>query len=143
MGGRPPKPTALLKLHGTMRPGRHADRAREPKPASILPEPPEWLLPEARAEWDRVIRGYAATGVLTSLDGGMLATYCQMWGRFVEAERAVSYKPLPAAFAAVMSGIANKLGLDPSGRARLRTPGAVADEASPWDMLKLPASPSN
>jgi phage terminase small subunit len=121
MAGRPPKPTALLRLHGTARPGRIRARGREPKVTAGLPDAPDWLLPEARAEWDRVIRGFAATGVLTPLDRGMLATYCTMWARFVEAERADPYVAPSASFISTMSSIATKLGLDPAARVRLGT----------------------
>lgn len=137
MAGRPPKPTRLLELKGTARRCRMERRGREPRSAESLPAAPEWLLPEAKAEWVRVSRGYAAAGVLTLLDRGMLATYCQMWARFVEAEQAVPYAPLPASFIATMASIANKLGLDPSGRVKLGA--APRDEAprSPWDALAV------
>lgn len=134
--GRPAKPTALLRLHGTMRPGRHGDRAREPKPAGGAPEAPEWLLPEARAEWDRVIAAYAELGILTRLDRGTLGIYCQMWARFAAAERADPYVPMPASYIATMANIATRLGLDPAGRTRLRSPEAPPDPDSPWDRLK-------
>src|SRR4051794_37394957 len=79
MAGRPPKPTALLELQGTARKDRHASREREPKPAKGgFPAAPEWLQPEGKAEWERVQLAYAESGIVTPLDRGMLATYCQM-----------------------------------------------------------------
>jgi len=134
--GRPPKPTALLRLQGNLRAGRHADRAREPVLPPGAPEAPAWLLPEARAEWDRVVAGYGALGILTRLDRGMLATYATMWARFVQAEQADPYAGLPASYLAVMGSIATRLGLDPAGRTRLRSPETPPDPDSPWDRLK-------
>ncbi len=51
---RPPKPTALLHLQGTFRGDRHGKRGREPRAKGTL-DAPDWLVPEARAEWDRVV----------------------------------------------------------------------------------------
>jgi phage terminase small subunit len=108
--GRPPKPTELMRLQGTLRPGRHGDRKRKPKPPPGAPLAPEWLLPEARAEWDRVVRGYGKEGILTGLDWGMLATYATMWARFVESEATVPYVGLPASYLSAMAGIATRAG---------------------------------
>ncbi len=136
MAGRTPKPTELLRISGNFRPGRHANRAREPKPDKITSTAPGWLLPEARAEWVRVCSGFAAAGILTRVDRGMLATYCQMFGRYVASEQAVPYDPLPASYVATMAGIANRLGLDPSGRTRLRTPDAEPNPDDAWAELR-------
>lgn len=135
--GRPAKPTALLALTGNLRPGRHADRKREPRPVPGLPVPPAWLLPEALAEWNRVCAAYGALGILCPLDGGMLATYSTMWARFAAAEQAEPYIGLPASYLSTMAGIASRLGLDPSGRTRLRTPDPDVPPGSPWDKLRL------
>ena len=83
---RPPKPTALLHLQGTYREDRHGRRSREPQARGRL-DAPDWLAPEARAEWDRVVEAYAEAGVVTPLDRAMLATFCELWARFVEADR--------------------------------------------------------
>jgi phage terminase small subunit len=142
MPGRPPKPTALLELQGTFQKCRHGTRASEPKPSKGFPDAPEWLAPEGKAEWDRVNLAYAESGIVTQLDRGMLATYCQMWARFVASETAEPYTPLPASFISTMATIANKLGLDPSGRTKLRVPDEPKSEASPWDALRAPARTS-
>ena len=133
--GRPAKPTAMLRLSGNLRGGRHADRVREPKPPPGLPVAPAWLLPEALAEWNRVCAAYGALGILCPLDRGMLATYATMWARFAAAEQATPYIGLPASWLSVMAGIASRLGLDPSGRTRLRTPDPEVPPGSPWDKL--------
>ena len=98
---------------------------------------PEWLVPEARAEWDRVVEVYAEAGVVTPLDRAMLATFCQLWGRFVEAERSEPYAPVPVSHVVSMANIANRLGLDPSGRVKLPVQEKPDPQPNPWD---LPAS---
>ena len=44
-----------------------------------LPAPPAVLSPRARAEWRRVARVLAEKGLLTPLDAGILAAYCQSY----------------------------------------------------------------
>jgi phage terminase small subunit len=138
MPGRPPKPTALLELQGTARKDRHGKRA-EPKPKKGFPPAPEWLQPEAKTEWERVCEGYDEQGIITKLDRGMLATYCQMWARYVASEKAEPYVMLPASFISTMASVANKLGLDPSGRVKLRVPDEPKPAENPWDALRGPA----
>ena len=48
MAGRKPKPTAIKKLEGN--PGKRKLNKNEPVPAKGMPECPDWLLPEAKAD---------------------------------------------------------------------------------------------
>ena len=130
---RPPKPTALLRLQNTYREDRHGIRSREPRAKGSL-HAPDWLAPEARAEWDRVLEAYAEAGVVTPLDRAMLATFCQLWARFVEAERSEPYEPVPVSHIVSMANIANRLGLDPSGRVRLPAQETPAPQPNAWDL---------
>lgn len=50
MAGRKPKPTALKKLEGN--PGKRKLNTKEPIPAKGMLNCPEWLLPEAKKEWE-------------------------------------------------------------------------------------------
>ena len=52
MAGRKPKPTAIKKLEGN--PGKRKLNTKEPIPVKGMPTCPEWLLPEAKKEWDRL-----------------------------------------------------------------------------------------
>ena len=131
---RSPKPTALLQLQGTYRADRHAKRGREPRARKGTLDAPDWLAPEARAEWDRVVEAYAEAGVVTPLDRAMLATFCQLWARFVEAERSEPYEPVPVSHIVSMANIANRLGLDPSGRVRLPVQEKADPQPNPWDL---------
>ena len=52
VAGRKPKPTAVKKLEGN--PGKRKLNTKEPVPAKGMPDCPEWLLPEAKKEWERL-----------------------------------------------------------------------------------------
>lgn len=82
--GRKPKATALRILEGN--PGHRPLNKSEPKPNPVAPTRPEWLLPEAALEWDRVTPVLERMGLLTIVDGVALAIYCQSLARYVAAE---------------------------------------------------------
>ena len=52
---------------------------------------PDHLTPAAQLEWDRVIEETVNLGILTNLDRGALAAYCQAYGRWVAAETALAH----------------------------------------------------
>lgn len=83
MRGRKNKPTALKELEGN--PGKRALNEKEPKPDAAIPECPKHLTGEARKEWDRVTHELYDLGILTKIDRGALAAYCQAWLDFVYA----------------------------------------------------------
>lgn len=87
MPGPAPKPTSLKLLAGN--PGKRPLNAAEPKPDPAIPDCPDHLTPEARAEWDRIVPELEALGLLTRIDRAALAAYCTAYGRWVEAERMV------------------------------------------------------
>ncbi len=112
--GRKPKPTHLKLLEGN--PGKRPLNQHEPKLTQKIPTCPGWLLPEAKLEWRRVVKELADTGIITIVDRSMLAAYCQMWARFVEAEK--SGQPLPASKVAQMRALASEFGIGASSRSR-------------------------
>lgn len=85
-GGPKPKPTVLKLITGSKRPINHA----EPKPKPALPRPPAELSDDALIEWKRVSRQLLVLGILTLIDRGTLAAYCQAHGRWLQAERALA-----------------------------------------------------
>ena len=85
MRGRKPRPIFLKLVVGTARKGRV--NAAEPKPDLALPMPPAHLSDEAKVEWGRVSEDLYRLGILTKIDRGPLAAYCQAYGRWVVAER--------------------------------------------------------
>ena len=83
MAGRKPKPTALKQLEGN--PGKRKMNKKEPVPAKGMPKCPDWLLPEAKNEWDRLAVKLSEMGVLTEVDMAAFAAYCQSFARWKEA----------------------------------------------------------
>lgn len=88
MRGRKPTPTHLKLVRGN--PGKRRLNASEPAPDRTLPTPPAELCADARLEWDRVAGELHGIGVLSRIDRASLAAYCQAYGRWIVAERAIA-----------------------------------------------------
>lgn len=88
MRGRKPQPTALKVVKGN--PGKRALPKDEPSPEPAVPDPPAHLSDDALAEWKRVAVQLYRLGILADIDMAVLAAYCQSYGRWVQAERALS-----------------------------------------------------
>jgi P27 family predicted phage terminase small subunit len=86
--GRKPRPTNIKIVAGTDRADRRNDF--EPKPDLCIPDVPPHLSDEAKVEWGRVCHEAYALGILSNLDRAGLAAYCQAYGRWVQAERALA-----------------------------------------------------
>ena len=52
-----------------------------------VPEKPDWLLPAAAEEWDRLLPELAERGLVDGLNWGLFAGYCTAYARWVEAEK--------------------------------------------------------
>jgi P27 family predicted phage terminase small subunit len=152
MRGRKPVPPHL-KLLGGPQPLTTASAA----PERAIPTCPAHLCPSAKAEWKRLARQLHELGILTALDRGVLAGYCQAYGRWVEAERKLKETPtllkMPSGYLQhnPWLTIANKqlelmqrymaeLGLSPVARTRIdvRRPGqpsrfAALSGPKPWE----------
>lgn len=83
MPGPPPKPTALKIAAGN--PGHRPLNLSEPKPTIGRPKMPSHLSEYARQEWRRVVPQLLEMGVLTVVDGPMLALYCEAYAEYVKA----------------------------------------------------------
>jgi len=86
-GGKP-TPTNVKLITGN--PGQRPLQANEPKPKSRKPTAPAHLNDDAKDEWTRVVGELDALGILTGLDRAALGAYCQAYGRWAQAERALS-----------------------------------------------------
>jgi len=146
MRGRKPKPTVVKKLAGN--PGKRPLQDNEPAAGVGLPECPEHIVGEARAEWDRLGAQMVEQKRMAPIYGGVLAAYCVAWGRWVEAEKQIQqcgmvittpnghlaqspYLPIAnKAWAQMMKAIP-ELGISPSSQARVSTVGQAA-EADPF-----------
>ena len=88
MRGRKPLPSHLRIIGGNA--GRRPINDREPQPRLAVPKPPAELNDEAKKEWRRVARQLFELGVLSAIDRGALAAYCQAYGVWISAERALA-----------------------------------------------------
>jgi P27 family predicted phage terminase small subunit len=101
------------------------------------PSCPSCLGEEARKEWRRLARELAELGLLTSIDRGLLAAYCQAHALWVEAVSSIQRYgtmvkspngyPMQSPYVAVankqvdiMVRIAAEFGMTPSSRTRIR-----------------------
>ncbi|WP_250532424.1 phage terminase small subunit P27 family [Caballeronia sp. ATUFL_F1_KS39] len=82
------KPTALRLIEGNRE--KRPISKNEPKPRVGVPTPPPHLIGYALEEWERITPELFASGVLTMIDGAMLAAYCQAYARWREAEEALA-----------------------------------------------------
>lgn len=146
MRGRKPKPTLLKTLEGN--PGKRPLNDREPVPPDGIPDCPDFLTDEARAEWFRTAKVLKEMQLLTLADRSALAAYCTAYGRWVEAEQQVQKYgtivkspnkgfPMKSPYLTVadqalesMRKLMVEFGLTPSSRSRIRVPdrSAGADE---------------
>lgn len=85
--GPKPRPAKLKILEGN--PGKRRI-LEEPKPPSGKPEPPSHLDPYGLEEWNRVVDGLFAMGVLSVLDHGTLAAYCYSYSQWRGASEALN-----------------------------------------------------
>ncbi|MFV8127531.1 phage terminase small subunit P27 family [Streptomyces syringium] len=143
---------ASLKLITGRSPGRDSGgRKVNPGPAfkRVPPSAPEWLSPEAAAEWDRVLPELSRLDLIKEADRAGLAAYCEAWATFVAATEAVQREGLtiearqgtlahPAVAIARNAGRemrswAAHFGLTPSTEQALaRGGGGDGDEANPF-----------
>lgn len=148
------KPTALKLVTGN--PGHRPLNEREPKPKPDMPPMPSWLDREAKSEWRRQAPELYAVGVLTIVDGSVLAAYCEaysLWKRcsvrlqkqarnddkalvegvlVMTTNGNVILNPLQGACNVArrdMVRLAAELGLTPSSRANLESGGKREEDA--------------
>jgi P27 family predicted phage terminase small subunit len=135
MRGRKPLPSNVVRLRGN--PGKRRLNDAEPRPAARVPSCPACLGDAASKEWKRLAKELAELGLLTGLDRGLLAAYCQAHALWVEAVSSVERYgtmikspngyPMQSPYVAVankqvdiMVRIAAELGMTPSARTRIR-----------------------
>lgn len=82
--GRKAKPPALKLLTGN--PGCRPVNKDYPKPKPIAPKCPTWLSKDAKKEWKRVVPELEKLTLATGIDLGVLATYCQAWADYQDAQ---------------------------------------------------------
>ena len=133
MRGRKPKPGNLKIIEGN--PGKRP-LGEELRPRPLTPTRPEWLLPEAKREWTRIVPELERLSLLTIVDRGALAAYCQAWARAVAAEEVIAkegatywsatgqWKTRPEVYIAMrewqaVRSFGSEFGLTPASRTRM------------------------
>lgn len=127
--GPPPKPAEELKLRGTFRADRHADRDKVPK-AEGTPKKPRHLKGEAAAHWRDVVPLLAGNGTAKQADTAALVALCETWALYRTCMELAEGDPALAvdkdwriarnAYLAQWAALAAKCGLTPADRMRLR-----------------------
>ena len=152
MRGRKPLPSNVVRLRGN--PGKRRLNHAEPRPAPRVPPCPACLGDEARKEWQRLAKELGELGLLTRLDRGLLAAYCQAHALWVEAVSSIERYgtmikspngyPMQSPYVAVankqveiMVRIAAELGMTPSSR----TPDPGRREGARGSVRGVPAGP--
>jgi P27 family predicted phage terminase small subunit len=154
--GRKPTPLHLVAARGNpgKRPPPDLSMAITPPPLE-QPGPPDHLSDEAKAEWGRISGALTALQMLSTLDRAALAAYCQVYGRWEQAERALAASKALTITAgngraiqnplvsiankamAEMVRIAAEFGMTPSARTRLHAGGGAAT-GNPFDAFRKP-----
>jgi P27 family predicted phage terminase small subunit len=166
MRGRKPKPTRQKRLEGN--PGKRRMPTDEPTPpatpAPLLTAPVELQAnARARAEWDRLAPMLYRIRLATNADRSALVALCLEWARYLDATERIatlgliiptpSGYPMPNPYLAIATkALASctklwpELGLTPSSRSRLSTPGdgpgpagddfSEFDAPAPWDTTR-------
>lgn len=149
MRGRKPKPTLIRQLEGN--PGKRALNHQEPVPPAGVPDCPEHLDDEARAEWFRTAAVLLEMGLLSRADRSALTAYCTVYSRWLHAEAQVKKFgsivkspdkgfPMKSPYLTIadqalesMRKLMVEFGLTPSSRSRIR----VMDDPKARDELDL------
>lgn len=158
--GPKPTPTHLALVRGNPGKRKLPDPAKEIRAPLDEPTPPTHLSDEAKVEWGRIVSILFQLKLMTQLDRGPLAAYCQAYGRWVQAERALAamaekdmltrglmikttggnliQNPLVGSAnkaQADMVRYAAEFGMTPSARTRLQDPGSGGSE-NPFEAFR-------
>ena len=150
MASPKPRPAALRLIEGRGNGRDSGGRkvAAVPSFKRLPPEAPEWLPPEAAAEWERVVPELARLELVKPVDRAALTAYCLTWDRLVQAQRLVSEEgvlgtnsqgtvrhPAVAVVEAASKELrawAGEFGFTPSAEAKLSVQEADDGEADPF-----------
>ncbi|MES2126665.1 MAG: phage terminase small subunit P27 family [Pseudomonadota bacterium] len=143
--GRRPLPATVHAIRGNPSKKSAAElaaaRGSKPvDPATAAPSCPDFLTVDAKAEWRRIINDLVTLGVVTKIDRGELAVYCQAWGdwkfarkKITELQEAGFVESTPSGYKQISAWmqVANRaedrmrtsgssFGLNPAARTRLQ-----------------------
>lgn len=84
--GPSPLPANVHRMNNNPSKKSAGELREDLKPDVVLPDPPEHLMAEAKAEWVRLGPEMIRLGLITQLDRAEFALYCQYWARWTQAE---------------------------------------------------------
>lgn len=147
--GRPRKPTALKVLHGDFAKNPQRRNQLEPDVPPGKPECPEWIVGEAREEWERITADLFSMNVLTERDRAAINAYCVIHDRWQKALAEINRSGLtlaskhgdyenPACKIAArcedqMQRFLSKFGLTPADRSRVN----IKEQTAPVRMRRV------
>jgi P27 family predicted phage terminase small subunit len=156
--GTKPTPTNLALVRGNPGKRKLPDPAKEIRAPIEDPTPPMHLHGAGLEEWHRIVGTLVTLHIMTRLDRGALASYCQAYGRWVDAETALAkmaaddpqtrglvvmtthgnkiQNPLVGAANKAMADVVRysaEFGMTPSSRTRLQDPTASGDNGNPFE----------
>ena len=116
MGGRPRKPTNVLKLQGVdkVNPGRMKERENEPVNVNPIGKAPAWLTAAEKKEW-AVLVNDAIEGVLGEADRTAVALCAQLLAKQKLKEATMSEQSL-------LNKYLGQLGMLPTERSKVQVP---------------------
>jgi phage terminase small subunit len=151
MGGRPPKPTSLLRLQDTYNVTRHGRRAAHERqaPVEISAKPPHWMAERQKRLYRQVV-AEAACGVLRAIDGKLLTAFVLHLDVIIESGKAQKSTTLldaegkPSAYLRLLRqhtlplvALAAQLGFSPIARVRLATEiPPLAEEPTGFELVQ-------
>ena len=81
--GRPSKPDAVKAAKGTLRPSRVNKNSPVPPDIDGVPNPPDFLGPQGKSEWCRIVDQLDRMKMLAKTDLSMLAAACMEWEHYL------------------------------------------------------------
>ena len=116
-----PKSTAVLKLAGTFRKDRHAERSALPVEEARAPTMPSFLKGAASSEWKRIIKVLKGRGNLSQANAATITQYCLMW-RELEDNYNGEGEPMGAAFHTSFRLVCAELAITPVSQIKISVP---------------------
>ena len=152
MAGRNPLPTRVKQVKGTLQKCR--TNAREPKPTSVLCDPPEYMSESAKEAWRYAVE-HSPPGLLSALDGAVLERWANCCGMYREALAKINQTGVSGMLVKTPSGILRRsplmdvirdlalemkgyeseMGFTPASRSRVSVPNDPANKDDPWDEI--------
>jgi len=116
-----PKSTAVLKLAGTYRKDRHAERSPLPVEEAKAPTMPGFLSGASAKEWKRVIKVLKTRGNLSLSNMATITQYCLMWGELQDNYNGEG-EPMGAAFHTSFRLVCAELAITPVSQIKISVP---------------------